>query len=281
MTRDRTPGLFIGSSSEGIDFARAARSLLEDDADITVWNEEQSGLGEAVIERLVDARGRFDFALIILSEDDLIVSRERESLGPRDNVVFELGLFMGHLGRERTFIVRPVNPDVETAFKIPSDIFGVITADYRWPRKDGNHTAALGAACDKVRHAIRRFGPIETIGEIARRQTEVSERQHLQDSKMREFELIVPLLLPKEEQDHLKNLAHGQTTGYTGSHELRSELRRLRSLGLIEMTGQGYISDITDDTVVDLAELVRLKDLGSQWVERLFELEEHAQQDDK
>jgi hypothetical protein len=237
-------------------------------------------LGTAVIERLVDTIRHFDFALILLSEDDLIVSRGGTSLGPRDKVIFELGLFMGYLGRERTFILRPVNPDRESVLKIPSDIFGVITADYRWPRKDGNHTAALGAACDKVRHAIRRFGPLETIVELARRQTEVSERQHLQDSKMREFELIVPLLLPKEEQDRLKNLATGKTTRYTGSHELRTELRRLRSLGLVEMTGRGYIGDLTDDKVVNLAEFVRLKGLGSRWVERLFELEDQREDGD-
>lgn len=33
------PSVFIGSSSEGLDFARAVRSLLTHDAEITMWNE--------------------------------------------------------------------------------------------------------------------------------------------------------------------------------------------------------------------------------------------------
>jgi hypothetical protein len=45
------PALFIGSSSEGLEFARAVRSLLADDVEVTLWNEGfalrawQPGLG--------------------------------------------------------------------------------------------------------------------------------------------------------------------------------------------------------------------------------------------
>jgi len=50
---------------------------------------------------------RFDFAALVLTADDLTASRQVVSLGPRDNVLFELGLFMGRLGRSRTFVIRP------------------------------------------------------------------------------------------------------------------------------------------------------------------------------
>ena len=53
------------------------------------------------------------------------------------DALFELGLFMGHLGRERTFVVHPSGESV----KIPSDLAGLTTAPYQWPRGDGNHQA--------------------------------------------------------------------------------------------------------------------------------------------
>lgn len=124
------PSVFIGSSSEGLDFARAVRDNLDKDAETSLWDEEFFTLGFAYIESLVNALPRFDFAVLVLTPDDLVNSRNDESLGPRDNVIFELGLFMGGLGRSRTFIVH----QAESELKMPSDLLGC-------PRR---HTDGLG-----------------------------------------------------------------------------------------------------------------------------------------
>src|ERR1039457_1937211 len=102
----------------------------------------------------VNALPRFDFAALVLTSDDLIRSRDLESFGPRDNVLFELGLFMGRLGRARTFLVHQSGVNI----KIPSDVSGVTAAVYQWPRDDTNYQAALGAACDSIRAVIRDLG---------------------------------------------------------------------------------------------------------------------------
>ena len=57
--------------------------------------------------------------------------------------------------------------------------------------------------------------------------------QQQQSAQLKDIELILPILLPKKERKHLTNLAEGKTAGYKGNHEMRSELRRLRSLKLI------------------------------------------------
>src|ERR1700680_2043986 len=129
--------IFIGSSSEGLEFARAVRALLAQDAEVTLWNEVFFAVGNTFIDSLVNAFPRFDFAAVVLTPDDLTTSRDVKTLSPRDNALFELGLFMGHLGRERTFVVRPRSNDL----KIPSDLAGLTTAPYDWPRADGNHQA--------------------------------------------------------------------------------------------------------------------------------------------
>ena len=88
------PSLFIGSSSEGLDFARAARFLLTQDAEVTVWREGFFALGSTYIEALMNSLPRFDFAILVFTPDDAVNSREIENFGPRDNVIFELGLFL-------------------------------------------------------------------------------------------------------------------------------------------------------------------------------------------
>jgi hypothetical protein len=152
----RRASLFIGSSSEGLGVAQKIRSQLKSDAEITIWHEGVFGLGEGTLEGLVDAVSMFDFAILILTPDDLTKSRGRSLQSPRDNVLFECGLFMGRLGRHRTFIVY----DSDAPIKLPSDLAGVTVATYRGNRRDNNVLAAVGEACDPIRDAIYKLGPL-------------------------------------------------------------------------------------------------------------------------
>lgn len=146
--------IFVGSSSEGVEFARAVRSALESDAEVTVWDEGVFELGQTFVESLTQALSHFDFAVLVLTPDDVVQSRSAELSSPRDNVIFELGLFMGKLGRGRTFILQQSHSDL----KVPSDLSGITTAQYYWPRKDGNYRAAVATACDSIRRTVRSLG---------------------------------------------------------------------------------------------------------------------------
>src|SRR5262245_25387722 len=121
------PSLFIGSSSEGLDVAREVELQLEDEALVTIWKDGVFGLGEATLESLMNALDQFDFAVMVLTPDDLLESRGQNYASPRDNVIFELGLFMGRLGRSRTFILHEQNADL----KLPSDLAGITRVTYR------------------------------------------------------------------------------------------------------------------------------------------------------
>lgn len=154
------PSVFIGSSSEGLEIARALEFQLKDVGEITIWNEGIFGLGFGTLESLVNALDRFDFAVLILTPDDFIVSRDISSNTPRDNVMFELGLFMGRLGRSRTFIVF----DVSSKLKIPSDLAGVTAATFDGTRQDRNLIAAVGPACTLMRNSIRDLSEFEGKG---------------------------------------------------------------------------------------------------------------------
>ncbi len=101
------PTVFIGSSSEAIaEATHLNRSLSRRDLTCRLWTQGVFQLSQTTIEDLVRASHECDFAVLFLTPDDMTASRGRRKSAPRDNVVFELGLFMGAIGRDRTFIVR-------------------------------------------------------------------------------------------------------------------------------------------------------------------------------
>src|SRR5262249_13221601 len=119
------PTLFVGSSSESLDVAYAAQRNLEDVAEVVVWTQSIFELSKPYLESLVDTLEDAEFGLFVFGADDLTKMRGAEMRTARDNVVFELGLFMGRLGRERTFILLPKDsPD----FHLPTDLLGICTA---------------------------------------------------------------------------------------------------------------------------------------------------------
>ena len=130
----RVPTLFVGSSSGGLAVARAVQTQLQHDSEVTVWNEGAFPLGQTTLEGIVNALDRFDFAVLVLTPDDTVVSRTLEHLAPRDNMLFVLGLFMGRLGRSRTFVVC----ENSTRMKLPTDLAGVTVAKYTADRTDQN-----------------------------------------------------------------------------------------------------------------------------------------------
>lgn len=178
--------LFIGSSSEGLDVARAIQTQLCHDCEVTVWNEGGFRLGQTTLEGLVSALDRFDFAIIVLTPDDKVVSREVERLAPRDNLLFELGLFMGRLGRARTLVVCPASPTM----KLPSDLAGVTVARFSEDRIDKNLVAALGPAYNEVRQIIRELGVAE-VRTSQRFQAVTTEMDRTSEKKIREIFLNV------------------------------------------------------------------------------------------
>ncbi|HMK27607.1 MAG TPA: nucleotide-binding protein [Chitinophagaceae bacterium] len=147
------PAIFIGSSSEGEPIAYAIQENLENVGDIYVWTQGVFELGSSYLESLIKELDKADFAILVLTEDDITISRNQETVSPRDNVLFELGLFMGRLGRNRSFFVY----DKDKNIKIPSDLSGISGAGYKL-QQSGNLAASLGAACNKIRIAVNNAG---------------------------------------------------------------------------------------------------------------------------
>ena len=77
------------------------------------------------------------------------------------------------------------------------------------------------------------------------------------------------VLIPEPERQHLFNLADGKTKGYKGGGSVRSELRHLRSIGLIRKHTGRRIGELKSEGVYDIADVLELTGLGRQWVAKL------------
>jgi hypothetical protein len=112
------PRIFIGSSSEGLTVAKEVKTFFEKDYECYLWTDEIFKYNENFLETLMKEASLFDFGFMIFTKDDYTKSRQQVFETPRDNVVFEFGLFLGRLGKDNAFIIQ--DEDV----KLPSDLFG-------------------------------------------------------------------------------------------------------------------------------------------------------------
>jgi len=125
--RKATPRVFIGSSAEALSAAQELQAALKKGAiGVHLWTDDIFVPSWTNVEALEAELERVDFAVLILSPDDKVVSRKTAKSAPRDNVILELGLFAGKIGRKRTFMACPQTVDL----KIPSDFLGVNPIKY-------------------------------------------------------------------------------------------------------------------------------------------------------
>lgn len=142
------PRVFIASSTEALPVANAIHKNLEHVAHPEVWPHNSFKIGGYPLDSLLSKADEVDYAIFVFSPDDIVQVRGRTKSAPRDNVIFELGLFIGRLGQSRACIVKPRGQELA----IPSDLAGLIAADY-----DPTHpslVASLGPASTRIAEAI-------------------------------------------------------------------------------------------------------------------------------
>lgn len=127
----RKKRIFVGSSTEELELAKTAKAILENEKDfeVTIWDEDVwenavFRLNNNYLNDLIKATLKFDFGILIGTKDDKVVVREKEALQPRDNILFELGLFIGRLGLNNCAFL------VDKEIKLLSDIKGISLARF-------------------------------------------------------------------------------------------------------------------------------------------------------
>jgi len=116
--------------------------------------------GTTTLQRLVDLSREVDFAAFVFAQDDWTSdsappsdSPEPGQASPRDNVVFEAGLFGSALGMSRTFILHA------NGAKLPSDLLGLTSVRY----DPATIAAEMKSINEKLRNAIESEGRLARI----------------------------------------------------------------------------------------------------------------------
>ncbi len=147
------PKLFIISSTEALTVADTIRASLEVDVFSIVWNQGVFFAGGYSLEALEHVVTESDFALAIAEPDDIVESRGTRQPTLRDNVLFELGLFMGKLGRHRALLIHPTLAEL----KLPSDLQGLTLLRYD-PGDPAELPRRLKFACEQIRTIVKHLG---------------------------------------------------------------------------------------------------------------------------
>ena len=137
--------IFLGAASENDRMLQRLAKRLNKSATVFSWRSIFNP-GESALESLRRAATGVDFAAFVWGQEDLTISRKKAKRSPRDNVVYEAGLFAGYLGSRRTFVI-PME-----ATKIPTDYLGVTTI----------HNTTTDALADRIEDAMANLGPVPT-----------------------------------------------------------------------------------------------------------------------
>lgn len=143
------PRVFIGSSKEGLSIAKHVEHKLSPECECYLWTADIFKFNESSLESLLQEASLFDFGILVATGDDFATVRKMPFEVPRDNVIFEFGLFLGRLGSSRAFIIQEENA------KLPSDLYGVTVP--RFKRADPIESSdSLNAEIDKIAVEINR-----------------------------------------------------------------------------------------------------------------------------
>jgi hypothetical protein len=153
------PRIFLGSSGKQAKLLQALTHGLEDVAHVDPWTTSFNP-GTTTLDRLVQLAHEVDFAAFVFARDDWTTTTPTASSppeagqdSPRDNVVFEAGLFGGVIGMRRTFILHAHGA------KLPSDLLGLTCIRYG----DATSAAELRVVNQKLREAIENEGRLARI----------------------------------------------------------------------------------------------------------------------
>lgn len=148
--------IFIGSSKEGLEIAEYVKLQLETKYECYLWTDDIFKFNESFLYTLLKEASLFDFGILVATKDDSSTIRDKSFATPRDNVIFEFGLFLGRLGPSRAFIIQ------ESDAKLPTDLLGITVPQFEKTFPLSNSTS-LNNEIERISKTIEEK---TTLGEL-------------------------------------------------------------------------------------------------------------------
>jgi hypothetical protein len=189
--------IFIASSTRSLVLAEnLKKELATDYSAAEVWTEaSRAANSQTIIEMLESSCEEYDFAVILLTQDDQKVSDGVEKLKARDNCIFEAGLFMAAVGRKRCFLVSSVNPG-----DLPTDLSGLILIPFVEPADPQKHQEcqdAIFPASMQIKSRVQDVGPVENR-RLSRGVLLQREKKRSEGGDLYEDQVVVASIQPLE-----------------------------------------------------------------------------------
>lgn len=146
--------IFIGSSTEGLKYVELISGYLEPVGEVVRWTTSFTQ-NRSALDSLVRKTKLSEFAILVATCDDLTLKRDEIKSTPRDNIVFEFGLFTGATGIDRAFLL------VEEGAELPSDLEGIVVA--RFSNDETKHNS-LEKRCAEIAEHIRKEQQTSQLG---------------------------------------------------------------------------------------------------------------------
>lgn len=141
---DLKPKIFIGSSKAGYSVAEKVKNNLSSIGDCFLWKDPNVWeTNRSTFGNLLIMVSYFDFGVFVATADDLTLTNDKIVIEPRDNVILEMALFLGAMGRDKSFLL------VEEGVKLPTDFSGIYI-----PRFDKSNDTSIRNACDEYANKI-------------------------------------------------------------------------------------------------------------------------------
>jgi hypothetical protein len=250
--------IFISSSEKAFVIADKLREELTTDyCEAEVWKVAiRANAGQTTIEVLEQLAKKYDYAVVVLAEEDVLVKSPVAELVNRDNCVFEAGLFLGALGRRKCFFLCSVDKNA-----LPSDLDGIIYYRFTEPKifTDREQCGqAIRSVAGYIKDIVQQSREQETRGGVVATRplslVELLEREQLEpDGELQEDEVVVASLQPLE-------------LNYSAASQVRKNLD-----GNIRYVYLFQANNDTADKIPQLLQLVMLADKLNPSVDNTFE----------
>jgi cytidyltransferase-like protein len=151
-----THKIFIASSGKNRDWALDLQESLDritsESFEFEVWHQDIFHPSSFILPELMRKAVASSAGIFIFGPDDNIEINGEQKTITRDNVIFELGLFTGHLGINRVVIV---TPEDSKDFRLMTDADGLTTVKFAFkPHSDNNRIAALGPTVNQIKRHL-------------------------------------------------------------------------------------------------------------------------------